>query len=165
MGYPLPRRIREETVKRQNGRKLTRREVLKLSNGLAAGSLLGATLASPEAVAAEQKQQQGEPTFKVVSPIGESPVKMINMAPRLDNLDGKTICLATNRLFKYEVTFPVIEKLLKEKYPNSKIIPFNEFRVIGNQDLAGDARVKALQDLGAQFVKRGCQAVIAGNGG
>ena len=150
-------------MKRRNERKLTRREML--SDGLAAGSLLGATLAGRETAVAQQKQQQREPTFKVVSPIGESPVKMITMSPRLDTLDGKTICLSTNRLFKYEVTFPVIEQLLKEKYPNSKVIPFNEFRVIGNQDLAGDARVKALQELGAQFLKRGCQAVISGNGG
>lgn len=152
-------------MKKRNGRKLTRREILKLSNGLAAGSLLGATLVGPETVVADQKQQQGEPSFKVVSPIGESPIKMITMSPRLDTLDGKTICLSTNRLFKYEVTFPVIEQLLKEKYPNVKIIPFSEFRIIGNQDLAGDARVKALKDLGAQFLKRGCHAVISGNGG
>ena len=152
-------------MKRRNGKKLTRREMLKLSDGLAAGSLLGATLMGRETAVAEQKQQQQEPTFKVVKPMGESPVKMIAMSPRLDTLDDKTICFSTNRLFKYEVTFPVIEQLLKEKYPNSKIIPFSEFRVIGNQDLAGEARVKALQDLGAQFLKRGCQAVIAGNGG
>ena len=94
-------------MKREN-KKLSRREMLKSSGGMAAGSLLGAAVVGRETAVAQKKQQQGEPTFKVVSPIGESLIKMITMSPRLDTLDGKTICLSTNRLFKYEVTFPVI---------------------------------------------------------
>ena len=136
-----------------------------LSDGLAAGSLLGATLVGQETAVAEQKLQQQEPTFRVVKPMGESPVKVITMAPRLDTLDGKIIGFVTNRLFKYEVTFPVIEQLLKKNYPNSKIISFEEFHVISNAELAVELRAKALKLLGDQLLKRGCQAVISGNGG
>jgi hypothetical protein len=150
-------------MKLRNGGKLTRRKML--SDGLAAGSLLGATLVGRDTGVAEQKLQQQEPTFRVVKPMGESPVKMISMAPRLDTLDGKTIAFVTNRLFKYEVTFPVIEQLLKKNYPNSKVISFEEFHVISNAELAVELRAKAIQLLGDQLLKRGCQAVISGNGG
>jgi hypothetical protein len=49
--------------------------------------------------------------------------------------------------------------------PNSKIISFEEFHVISNEELEVSLRAKALETLGDQLLKKGCQAVITGNGG
>ena len=103
--------------------------------------------------------------YEVVSPEGKSTTRMITMAPRLDTLEGKTIGFATNRLFKYEVTFPAIEKMLLKKYPTAKIIPYTEFRTIRTSEMSADVRTKVVDDLGAKFLDKGCDAVISGNGG
>ena len=50
---------------------------------------------SPQDTAASEPS--AEPVYKVVSPIGESTVKMTTMAPRLDTLAGKTVCMVWNQ--------------------------------------------------------------------
>src|SRR5688572_26392460 len=64
-----------------------------------------------------------EPVYKVLSPLGESTAKTIAMAPRLDTLDGKTVCLVWNYAFKSDVTLPAIAEALKKQYPGIKIVP------------------------------------------
>jgi hypothetical protein len=53
---------------------------------------------------------------------------MITMAPRLKTLEGKTICEIWNEGFRGDESFPIIEKMLKERYPAVKIIRYTEFR-------------------------------------
>ena len=67
-----------------------------------------------------------EPVYSVVSPLGDPTVKMITMAPRLDTLAGKTVCLVWNHTFKADITLPAIGESLKKKYPDIKIIPYTE---------------------------------------
>src|SRR5437763_10806757 len=66
----------------------------------------------------------GEPVYKVLSPLGESTAKTTAMAPRLDTLDGKTVCLVWNYAFKADVTLPAIAEELKRLYPGIKIVPY-----------------------------------------
>src|SRR4051794_16072733 len=49
-----------------------------------------------------------EPAYSVVSPIGESAVKMISMVPRLNTLAGATVCMVSNRSFKADIALPAI---------------------------------------------------------
>src|SRR2546421_13042689 len=53
-----------------------------------------------------------EPVYSVVSPIGESTVKMISMTPRLNTLAGKTVCMAWKRAFKSDIALPTIAEQL-----------------------------------------------------
>ncbi|MBI1991424.1 MAG: hypothetical protein HYS65_17270 [Betaproteobacteria bacterium] len=56
--------------------------------------------------------------LNVVSPIGEKVSdKAASLAPRLDTLDGKTVCEIWNGGFKADVMFPIIEQMLRERYP------------------------------------------------
>ena len=89
---------------------------------------------------------------------------MITMAPRLDTLAGKTVCLVWNHTFKSDITLPAIGESLKKKYPDIKIIPYTEI----------DAAIRAAGGerpwtepalLQAVLKKKGCNAVISGNGG
>ncbi len=102
------------------------------------------------------------PEYEVVTPRGVSAVKMISMAPRLDTLDNKTICMVSNGMFKHEVTFPVIQDLLKKKYPTAKVIPYTE---MPRSHSPGDLSSKATISLMATIKEKGCDAVIGGNGG
>ena len=71
-------------------------------------------------------KNSGEPVYSVVSPLGDPTVKMITMAPRLDTLAGKTVCLVWNHTFKADITLPAIGEALKKKYPDIRIIPYTE---------------------------------------
>lgn len=102
--------------------------------------------------------------FMVVSPLGEVTVKYIKMAPRLDTLEGKTICSVKNNSFKSWMVGPLYEKLLAEKYPTVKIIPNTEMPIASKAPAPGKTD-KSTDDMIAAFKEKGCDAIIVGNGG
>src|SRR6058998_2803708 len=69
------------------------------------------------------------PVYSVVSPIGESTVKMISMVPRRNSLAGETVCTVWNRSFKADVTLPAIGEALKKQYPGVRIVPYSAMPV------------------------------------
>ena len=99
----------------------------------------------------------------VVSPVGADVVKPVRAARRLDSLEGKTIGEIWNGVFKGDITFPIIRKLLKEKYPELKIIPYTEFPHAPISDNPTQQREHA-RHLAALAKEKGCDAVISGNG-
>jgi hypothetical protein len=116
------------------------------------------------AVAQNTAQLAVEPVYKVVSPLGESTAKTIAMAPRLDTLDGKTVCLVWNYAFKADVTLPAIAEELKKHYPGIKIVPHTAMPIAELPEPPGTPR-KDSEALEAAFKAKGAHAVIAGNGG
>jgi hypothetical protein len=99
----------------------------------------------------------------VVSPLGLDTVKRAGAAPRLDTLRGKTVCEVWNGVFKGDVTFPVIRKLLQARYPDLEVIPYTAFPHAPGSD--NPARQRELAREIAQLAKeKGCDAVISGNG-
>jgi hypothetical protein len=105
-----------------------------------------------------------EELYEVVNPAAERHIEMLNMSPRLDTLEGKTVCEVWNESFKSDVTFSVIRKLLKEKYPGIKVIPYTEMpkhhsmEDQGNTNEGSEALIAALKE-------KHCDAVISGNAG
>ena len=102
--------------------------------------------------------------YEVVSPLGASVVEMIPMAPRLDTLEGKTIGELWNGGFRGGESFPIIERLLRERYPTVKLIPYTEFSLITIASLHPEKKEKTLETLRAELMEKGCDAVITGNG-
>ena len=100
---------------------------------------------------------QAEPIYSVISPTGEITVKMIEMAPRLDTLSNKTVCMVSNSSFKVNITMPAIAKALQAKYSGLKIIPYTEMATAYS---GSNWEAKA-----GEFKTKGCHAVITGNGG
>lgn len=94
--------------------------------------------------------------LEVFNPTGDIEVARL-YAPRLANLNGKTICEVSDRLWQADRTFESIRKVLKERFPDSKIIPYSEFPY-GSLEIDTDR-------IGEAVKKRGCQAVIVGNAG
>ena len=105
-----------------------------------------------------------EPVYDVVSPLGESTVKMTAMAPRTETLAGKTVCMVWNSAFKSDVTLPVIGEALKKQYPGVKIVPYTDMPNAFLPEPPGTP-TKQSEALQALYRKKGCDAVISGNGG
>lgn len=93
--------------------------------------------------------------LEVFHPAGAIEVKQLH-APRLPDLNGKTICELSNSRWGTERTFPVIRQLLKEKFPDAKIIPYNEV-------ISGKREIESAEQIGDMILAKGGQAVIAGN--
>lgn len=102
-------------------------------------------------------------TIKVVSPVGLEIVKRSGSASRVENLDGKTIGEVWNGVFKGDFTFPIIRKLLQQKYPSLRIIPYTEFPHSPGSDNPTQQRERARR-IAAMAKEKGCDAVISGNG-
>ncbi|MCQ2156126.1 MAG: hypothetical protein MJY57_02865 [Bacteroidales bacterium] len=103
------------------------------------------------------------PLYAVVSPVGRSNVEMINQAPRLETLDGKTIAVV-GVSFMTGITHPEIKRLIKENYPRAKVILLDEIGISGPYPAPGVTR-KQNEEFKRNLQEMGVDALISGNGG
>lgn len=102
----------------------------------------------------------------VVSPLGESITqKTTRLAPRLDTLNGKTVGEIWNGGFKADVMFPIIEEMLRARYPEVRFIPYTEFPAVTIASLESVKKAGTLEAVRSALLEKGCDAVITGNGG
>jgi hypothetical protein len=102
--------------------------------------------------------------MKVISPEGLPLNPTGTVSGALGNLDGKTIGEVYNNHFKGELMFSTYRRLLKEKFPGIKIIPFDQFPIVY---VGGDAasQKRIAKEIAALAKEKGCHAIITGNGG
>lgn len=102
-------------------------------------------------------------TYDVLSPVGQSSVDMIEMAPRLETLDGKTIALVGGS-FMASVTHVELRKLILEYFPTATVYVLSE---IGSAGLfpGPRARKPQVERFQQRLQEYGVDAVISGNGG
>ena len=169
-------------------KKVTRRDMLKLSGTVAAGSLLAAcapvvpqvvkeTVLVPQIVppvketvlvqaptsapiptsAPAAAAAAGPVTLEVFDPFGATNVSQV-FAPRMADLNGKTVCLVSTGLTwqGYRI-LPRVGELLQKQFPTVKIIPYTEFPV-------GSAAIDS-ESTAALVKAKGCDAAIVGNAG
>ena len=79
------------------------------------------------------------------------------MAPRLDTLANKTVCMVSNSAFKVNITMPAIAKSMQAKYPGLKIVPYTEMATAFS---GSNWEAKP-----GEYKTKGCDAVVTGNGG
>ena len=92
--------------------------------------------------------------LKVYDPTGAMEITEVH-APRLDTLEGKVICELSNDTWQAHRVLPEVRRLLRERFPTAKFIPYTEVP-LGNDGIDGE---KA-----ADLVARaGAHAVIIGN--
>jgi len=82
----------------------------------------------------------------------------------LDTLEGKTIAEIWNGGFRGDESFPLIERMLRERYPTVKVIPYSEFPLVTIASLHPEQKSATLEALRAKLKETGCDAVITGNG-
>ena len=98
--------------------------------------------------------------YDVVWPLGRKTITSGFAAPRLESLEGKTVCELWNYLYGGDQCFPIIEELLKRQYPNIRFINYVEF---GN--IHGKNEKEVIEALAGKLAEYGCDAVISGTGG
>ena len=99
---------------------------------------------------------QSPVTLEVYDPTGAIEVTQL-FAPRLADLNGKTICEVSNGSWEDSRTFPAIRELLQRQFPTAKFVPYTEFPV-------GSAVID-VDKIGDMVKQKGCQAAIVGNAG
>ena len=116
------------------------------------------------------KSRNGMVILKVLRPFSGGKTKAKN-APRLDTLNGKTICEAfrqhstkgTGTAWRASETFPVIRELLQSRFPDLKMVPYSDFP----EELKSDEFPywAPIEKIGEILRAKGCDAVLVGNGG
>ena len=105
-------------------------------------------------IAAPKESPAGSAILKVYDPTGAMEITEVH-APRLDTLEGKTIAELSNDTWQAHRVLPEIRRLLQERFPTARFIPYTEFPM-GNEGIDTE---KA-----AEIVARtGAHAVIIGN--
>ena len=108
-------------------------------------------------------ETSAEAGYAVVSPVGQSSVEMIDQAPRLETLDGKTIAVV-GVSFMTSVTHPEIKRLILENYPTARVILTDEIGICGPYPAPG-VRRKSVEEFQQKLRELKVDAVISGNGG
>lgn len=105
-----------------------------------------------------------EPVYSVLSPIGESTVKMISMTPRPNTLAGKTVCMVSNRAFKADITLPAIGEQLKRIYPDIRVVSHTQMPIAPLPSTPDNPQQDA-EKLRLAVKREGCSVVVTGDGG
>ena len=92
--------------------------------------------------------------LEVFDPSGATKVTHLH-APRLEQLDGKTIGFISNDMWQAQRMLPLLRKWLAENHPNATLIPEAEFPM-GNTLMDTEEAVDQLEAAGVN-------AVIIGN--
>jgi len=101
--------------------------------------------------------------YAVVSPVGCGTVEMIQQAPRLQTLEGKTIAVVGGS-FMASITHPEIKRLILENYPTAKVLLLDEIGSGGVYPAQGVTR-RAKDEFQSRLREMGVDAVISGNCG
>jgi hypothetical protein len=98
--------------------------------------------------------------YEVVWPLGKLAYRMMELKPRISDLNGKTICELSDYGFRGEEIFPIIRQSLRKIYPDIKFVEYNKFP---NTHASDEAQV--IKNLPELLRGNGCDAVISGVGG
>ncbi len=104
-----------------------------------------------------------EVALKVYNPAGAYEITQ-GFAPRLSNLNGKTICELSDGVFEADRMFPLIRKLIQKQFPEVNIVPYTEFPY-GRGSKGGGSYAIDDDRIIDLVKKKGCNAAIVGNAG
>lgn len=110
-----------------------------------------------------ERPMSSEVNYAVVSPIGLGTVEMIEMAPRLSTLEGKTIAIVGGS-FMASITHPELKRLILERYPTAKVLLLDEIGSAGVYPAPGVTR-RAKDEFQRKLREMNVDAVISGNCG
>ena len=96
----------------------------------------------------------------VLWPLGRRAVERSAAAPRLGDLNGKTIVELWDVIFRGETIYPLVRSYIRTRFPDVKFV---EYSALGNFYGAKEERDIA-ERLPAQLAANGCDAVIVGIG-
>ena len=96
-------------------------------------------------------------TYTVVWPRGRKTVEVTSLAERLESLEGKTIALVWDYLFRGDEIFPVLEAELGKRFPGIKFVNYDVFG-----STHGHNEREVIAQLPEKLNEHGADAVISG---
>jgi len=97
--------------------------------------------------------------YRVVWPKGQKTIKTTSLSKRLDTLNGKTVALLWDYVFRGDSIFKIIQERLSTEFSDLKFVSYDNFGNIHDKDEA-----KVLAELPARLGKYSCDAVISAVG-
>src|SRR5258708_29579453 len=68
-----------------------------------------------------------EPRYEVLWPLSRRAVKETAAAPRLPDLNDKTVCELWDVIFRGETIYPLVREYIKARFPRVKFVGYSEF--------------------------------------
>lgn len=102
---------------------------------------------------------QHDPRYDVLWPLSRKAVTATTLAPRIPDLNGKTICELWDVMFRGEAIYPLVRDYIKARFPRARFVDHSQF---GNFHGAREHQVSA--GLPDKLRAHACDAVIAGIG-
>ena len=69
----------------------------------------------------------GEPLFEVLWPLARRAVTDTRAAPRLPDLNGKTVCELWDVIFRGETIYPLVREYIKARFPRVNFVGHEQF--------------------------------------
>lgn len=99
--------------------------------------------------------------YEVVWPLGKLGIKRSSLAPRLADLEGKTICELSHYSYRGDDIFPQLRESLRKRYKDIKFVEYETFGNFRDPRKYG-AELEKLPGLRDLLLKYNCDAVITG---
>jgi hypothetical protein len=100
-----------------------------------------------------------DPHYDVLSPLPRKAVETTAAAPRVPDLNGKTVCELWDVIFRGETIYPLVREHIRSRFPGVRFVGYEEF---GNFHGAREAEVSA--QIPAKLREHEADAVIVGIG-
>ncbi|MBV8773383.1 MAG: hypothetical protein JO166_13790 [Deltaproteobacteria bacterium] len=97
--------------------------------------------------------------YDVVWPRSPRTIKIKPVATRLDTLRGKTIAQLWDYIFRGDEIFPILEKELNKRFPDTKFVNYSKFG-----STHGDKEHEVVASIPAKLKEYSADAVISGMG-
>ena len=68
-----------------------------------------------------------EGKYEVLWPLSRRAVRDTKAAPRLPDLNGKTVAELWDVIFRGETIYPLVREYIKARFPGVKFVPYTEF--------------------------------------
>jgi hypothetical protein len=68
-----------------------------------------------------------EPRYDVLWPLSRRAVTVSAAAPRIADLNGKTVCELWDVIFRGEIIYPLVREYIKAKFPRAKFVEYSAF--------------------------------------
>ena len=103
--------------------------------------------------------RQHEPRYDVLWPLSRKAVEAAAAAPRIADLNGKTVCELWDAILRGDTIYPLVRAYIRRRFPAVRFVGYSEF---GNFHGAREREITAA--LPAKLRAHGADAAIVGVG-
>lgn len=73
------------------------------------------------------RSDSNEPRYDVLWPLSRKAVGAASAAPRVSDLNGRTVCELWDGIFRGETIYPLIRECIKAKFPGVRFVEYSAF--------------------------------------